>query len=282
MNTENTALLGLPYLMPSQAQKHVTHNEALRMIDAILHIKVEDSGRLEPPADPAEGQRHALGSEPTGAFAGQAGRIAAFQDGAWSFHEPKAGWVIWVAASATLRVHDGAGWVAAAPSPSIMPMLGLNTGADTTNRLAVASPATLLTHDGEGHQLKINKAAVAATGSLLFQTAWSGRAEMGLAGSDDFSIKVSADAALWNTALVADGATGNISVPGRLGVGIQAPHASAYMEIASTSRGLLPPRMNTAQRDAIASPAEGLMIYNINTHRPEFWNGTAWAAMSGT
>jgi len=44
--------------------------------------------------------------------------------------------------------------------------------------------------------------------------------------------------------------------------------------VASTTKGFLPPRMTTAQRDAIASPAEELIIYNLTDHEPQFWNGT--------
>ena len=81
-----TIHLGLPYLAPAQAQKHVTHNEALRMLDAMLHIRVEDSGRDEPPGSPAEGQRHLLGNAPAGAFAGQAGAIAAWSANAYRLY----------------------------------------------------------------------------------------------------------------------------------------------------------------------------------------------------
>ena len=66
----------------------------------------------------------------------------------------------------------------------------------------------MLNHEGAGHQLKLNKAGTGDTASLLFQTDWSGRAEMGTAGEDDFSIKVSADGSTWTTALAFDAATG--------------------------------------------------------------------------
>jgi hypothetical protein len=79
--------------------------------------------------------------------------------------------------------------------------LGVGTDADAANRLAVAAPASLFTHDGAGHQLKINKATPADTASLLFQTGWSGRAEIGTTGSDALAVKVSADGAAWATAL---------------------------------------------------------------------------------
>ena len=47
----------------------------------------------------------------------------------------------------------------------------------------------------------------------------------------------------------------------QLGIGTNDPHASAALEISSTSKGLLIPRMTTAQRDAIDEPVEGLMVY---------------------
>jgi hypothetical protein len=86
--------------------------------------------------------------------------------------------------------------------------VGINASADAVNRLAVSAAATLLNHEGAGHQVKINKAAAGDTTSLLFQTGFSGRAEMGTAGSDDFAIKVSADGVAWATALSVDAGTG--------------------------------------------------------------------------
>jgi hypothetical protein len=63
---------------------------------------------------------------------------------------------------------------------------------------------------------------VTDTGSLLFQTGFSGRAEMGLAGNDDFSVKVSADGAIFTTALEANAATGAVTLPQPVRLGGQA------------------------------------------------------------
>ncbi|MFU8883800.1 MAG: pyocin knob domain-containing protein, partial [Rhodobacterales bacterium] len=81
------------------------------------------------------------------------------------------------------------------------------------------SDATLLSHNGADHQLKINKAEATDTASLLFQSGWSGRAEMGLAGGDDFSVKVSADGVAWFDAVTANRASGLVSLPNGLNVG---------------------------------------------------------------
>ena len=80
-------------------------------------------------------------------------------------------WAAWAVA------WQGGEWVNAVTAPPAPVMLGINATADATNRLTVSAPATLLTHEGAGHQLKINKALPADTASLLFQSGWQGRAE---------------------------------------------------------------------------------------------------------
>jgi len=55
--------------------------------------------------------------------------------------------------------------------------------------------------------------------------------------------------------------------------------ASAKLQVDSTTQGFLPPRMTTTERDAITSPAAGLMIYNTDTNTAECWNGSAWMPM---
>jgi hypothetical protein len=67
-----------------------------------------------------------------------------------------------------------------------------------------------------------------------------------------------------------------------VGIGTTSPNASAKVEIASTTQGFLPPRMTTAQRDAISSPALGLTIYNTNTNCLQWFIGTGWYDMCGT
>lgn len=208
--SDRTATLELPFLMPSQAQKHVTHNDALSRLDMLVQLVVEGFSETTPPALPAEGAVYALGAGATAGWAGQDNRLAAYQNGAWAFVTPQSGWRAWGRQDGTLRVWTGTGWQEQVPTLDNIDRIGVGTTADAGNRLAVASPATLLTHEGAGHQLKINKAADTDTASLLFQTGWSGRAEMGLAGTDSFAIKVSADGSAWRTGLSIDGATGGV------------------------------------------------------------------------
>ncbi|GIT91434.1 hypothetical protein JANAI62_18910 [Jannaschia pagri] len=224
--SQTTPILDLPLIQASQAQKHVTHNEAMAALDALVQLVVADMDRTEPPATPAEGDRHIVGAGATGDWLGKSGQIAALLGGGWVYYSPSAGWRTHVVSLGADAVFDGTDWQPVVGQGPLT-TLGLNTSADTTNRLAVSAEATLLTHDGAGHQIKVNKATAADTNSLLFQTNWSGRAEMGCAGEDAWSIKVSADGTAWTTALRVDPATGlvdgaavqdtaNDTTPGRL------------------------------------------------------------------
>ena len=60
------------------------------------------------------------------------------------------------------------------------------------------------------------------------------------------------------------------------------PAASAVLEARSTTRGFLPPRLTTTERDNITTPAAGLMIYNTTTGKLNFYDGVAWRAVTST
>ncbi len=245
-----SANLALPYIEAAQAQKHVTHNEALRALDALVHISIVDRDLVAPPATPVEGARYVIASSPTGAWTGQAGKIGAWQDGAWAFFAPKAGWVLWIEDENTILVFDGSGFSAPMAEANITAALtsanldnigrvGVAASADATNRLTVASPASLFTHDGAGHQQKINKNSASDSASQLYQTGFAGRAEIGLLGDDDFSFNVSADGSTFNTALKFDKTTAcahvrpgaeaspSIAFQGDANTGIWSPGADA-------------------------------------------------------
>lgn len=346
----DTPNLVLPYLAANQSQKHVTVNEALRRLDALVQVTVQGAALATPPGSPVEGQRWIVAAAATGAWVGQSGKIAAWQDGAWVFYAPLDGWTAvdvstdtllmfnagtgtWasiitgsfsdaaftllddldptkqarfqiagftagslrifslpdatttlaglsvaqtfaskqtlsaanndlgtatssgttnLASGATLNgntktVNIGTGGVSGSTtnvnigsavagalgsltinsptvtfgsSVSAIAMAAANVSAlylglggataDATNRFSINAPASLFNHAGAGHQVKLNKAAATDTGSFLFQTGFSGRAEFGLTGSDDFQVKVSADGATWFNALQLERTSGRV------------------------------------------------------------------------
>ncbi|QQR38906.1 DUF2793 domain-containing protein [Devosia rhizoryzae] len=213
---DKTARLDLPFIMAGQALKHITHNDALQRLDALVQPLVESCLETMPPATPLPGESYIVPSGAGGVWAGHTDEIAAFQSGAWTFYDPAEGWQVYDREKSALLVYSGTAWTAVAAIGSGLPQLGVNTSADPTNRLAVASEATLLTHAGAGHQLKLNKASASDTASLLFQSNWSGRAEMGLMGDNHWRIKVSADGASWTDAIRVDAASSAISIGGVL------------------------------------------------------------------
>lgn len=207
-----SAKLTLPYLLPNQAQKHVTMNESLRRLDAIVQLSVLSAAHTMPPDDPVEGDRYLVAVSGAGAWTGFDGQIASFQDAAWAFYPPQTGWVAWVEDTAGLIAFDGSGWVAAGGSgaASDPEAFGINATADAVNRLAVRSAASLFNHEGAGHQMKINKASETDTASVLFQSNWSSRAEIGLTGSDDFLVKTSPDGQTFAPTILARSSNGDV------------------------------------------------------------------------
>lgn len=202
---ERTANLDLPYIMPSQAQKHVTHNEAIRALDAIVQLGVIDRDRVSPPSASAEGDRHIVAVGATGKWLGRDLKIAAWQDGAWMFYTPAPGWIAWIAAEDRLVAWAGDRWISACGRLAAFETVSVNGArADGYNRLAIRARASLLDHEDGSHQLVVNKNDPADTASVLFQTAYSGRAEFGLAGDDNWHVKVSADGQAWTEALATE------------------------------------------------------------------------------
>ncbi|MFD1694835.1 DUF2793 domain-containing protein [Roseibium aestuarii] len=82
-----TLRLSLPLLAPSQAQKHVTHNEALLTLDVLAHALFESRSLSAPPVA-AEGQSFLVGPSASGDWAGSEGAIAHWRDGGWVFFQP--------------------------------------------------------------------------------------------------------------------------------------------------------------------------------------------------
>jgi len=132
---------------------------------------------------------------------------------AWSYLSSfvgRAGELIVDTTNNRVIVHDGVtagGWPAAKLSevltdpPGNLSALGVGTAADLSNPLTVRGTTSLF-DSGTDMRVKINKASMSNTGSFIFQTGFSGRAEIGLLGDDKFHFKVSPDGTSWSDVLV--------------------------------------------------------------------------------
>ena len=68
--SETTSRLALPYIMAAQAQKHVTHNEALRLLDGLIQMSVINSTSTNPPSTPSEGDAYIVKAPATSEWTG--------------------------------------------------------------------------------------------------------------------------------------------------------------------------------------------------------------------
>jgi hypothetical protein len=217
-----TPHLALPLIAAAQAQKHVTHNEAITALDALVQLAVIDRDLSLPPATPAPGDRYIVAGAGTGAWTGKGGQIALWQDGAWRHFAPSRGFLAYVLDESVLVAWNGAAWANALSAITAfqnLTLLGLGTTADATNpfsaKLNKALWAAKTVAEGGTGDLRytMNKETGAKTVSLLLQSAFSGRAEIGLTGDDDLHIKVSPDGAAWTEALKINRTTGFVSFP---------------------------------------------------------------------
>jgi len=120
---DHTQRLSLPFIMPSQAQKHVTHNEAIQALDVLVQPVVESLAVTTPPVLPIEGEAYVVPVGAIGSWAGHGSEIAAFQSGAWVFYDPAPGWQVYCRADRTQYVFDGAIWVPLAGEAALAPII---------------------------------------------------------------------------------------------------------------------------------------------------------------
>lgn len=215
-----TPRLKLPEIAAGQAQKHVTHNDALARLDVLVQVAALTRDQTTPPVSPVDGDLHIVPGAATGDWAGKEGKLACWRDAGWSFHDMVPGTIAFVSSESTSVLFDGTDWIDFVETMPLQDLdhLGINTTADTTNRLAVRSPAALFSgveaaSGGDGDmRVIVSKEASGDTASHLFQSGFSGRAEFGLTGDDDFHLKVSPDGTIWHEAMAIDAATGNVGI----------------------------------------------------------------------
>jgi len=145
--SEATPRLGLPLLQAGQAQKEITHNEAITLVDHLLCLSTDEGPRNDPPATPDPGTSWIVGSSPTGAWAGHADAVACATEGGWRFIAAQEGMVVWRIDSSVFSMHRGGAWTEAAwPAAAVM------IGGDIVlsgRKPAVTSPAGGTTVDSE-------------------------------------------------------------------------------------------------------------------------------------
>jgi hypothetical protein len=182
-----TPRLALLYILAQQAQKEVTHAETLNRLDALVQPVVQQIGLNAPPGAPADGACWIVGTTPTGAWAGQANRLAQRIGGAWVFHAPFVGVVVFDAATLAQRVWNGGIWALLAPrlleASTTYDPPSLAAGEGVTTSLAV-NGATLGDYARASFSLELQGIALTAwvsavdTVSVRFQNGTAGTVDL--------------------------------------------------------------------------------------------------------
>ena len=105
-----TPRLSLPFLSAGQAQKEITHNEALQALDCLVAGAVEEPSTVTPPAAPVLGACYIVDQSPTGAWTGMSHCVAGWTSGGWRFIQPIDGMTFYVRSTSTWTVFRSGAW----------------------------------------------------------------------------------------------------------------------------------------------------------------------------
>ena len=278
----DTTNLKLPYLLASQAQKHVTHNEALRLLDGLVQLAVLDRDLTAPPGSPADGDRYIVASGATGDWAGWDLNVASgsMAPGCACCRGPDGGPGSRMRAccwSTTARAGS-------APLPTAlqnMALLGLGTTADAGNPFSAKLNAALWTamtaaEGGTGDLFyTMNKETAGDDLGLTLQTGFVTKALVGLFGSDKFRLAVSADGSSFFDGLIVDNTNGIVDQP-RLPrfkaytnfdnyVGVAPGRRSPSTTPSTTTRApSMPPTTGSSRRSPAHTSSARSLLYKIN------------------
>lgn len=104
----------LPLLMPAQAQKHVTVNDALMRLDGMVDLVLQSTRRITPPETVVDGMCWAVPSGAVNAWQGRSGQVAIGANGGWVFVTPRQGARAFVLEDGVSAIHSGQRWIAGA------------------------------------------------------------------------------------------------------------------------------------------------------------------------
>ncbi|MDG5489137.1 DUF2793 domain-containing protein [Sphingomonas sp. BGYR3] len=165
MSDDQTPRWAMPMLHPGQAQKEMTHNEALIIADFLIAGIVEGSAGAPPVDDPAPGAGWIVAASANGDWTGQAGRIAFWSGGGWRFVDPVPGMALWDRAAAQVIRLGAAGWEAGQWRGHVIDEAGNRVTGD--RQPAISNPVGGTVIDHEARAAITNLLAAARTYGMI-------------------------------------------------------------------------------------------------------------------
>ncbi len=228
ISIEKTKNLGLPLLIPNQAQKEITHNEALIILDNLIQNTVITKNLNIPPQEPKTNDLYIVGENASDVWLNKDFQLA-FYDNGWRFIEPKEGITFWVKDEDCQYTYDGENWIITDEiSNKKINLIELNdvkvnnikngeflrfNGNKFINTKSLDNVENLSTNI-----LNINKSEETATASCILQDNSINKIEFGLIQSDNFTLKVSNNGENWKDSFVVDIESGNVDFKSNVSV----------------------------------------------------------------
>jgi hypothetical protein len=163
-----TTRLALPFIAPQQAQKQVTYNEAMALLDVLVQPVVKSRTLTAPPSSPTVGDAYVVAIGATGAWAAKDGQFAIWR-GAWEFRAPATGWLTYVEDTAQLALYEAGAWSSFYEEGSWTPVLSFG---------GASAGITYSAHAGR-YTKTGRQVTVSATITLTSKGSSAGTAEIG-------------------------------------------------------------------------------------------------------
>ncbi|MEM6340804.1 MAG: DUF2793 domain-containing protein [Pseudomonadota bacterium] len=181
----DTTQLNLPLLSPSQAQKHVTVNEALSRLDGLVQLRLQSVELTVPPAVFDDGVCYGIPAGASGDWSGQSGRLALAVNGGWEFVDARRGFRAYVLDTGASAIFDGTDW-----------RLGAVTQTTNGAGLSILSRELDVALSSGG---SVTTPVAFPARSLVFGV--TGRVTQAITGAPSLSLGVAADTTRYGTGL---------------------------------------------------------------------------------
>ena len=198
--TDTSSNLKLPFILPSQAQKHVTHNEALQILDALVQLTPISSSRSVPPASAQEADIYIIANSATGVWSGHDHEIAVYRAKSWQFYPLRVGWRAYIPAQNMQIVYTGKNWILDEPTKlQNLTLFGLNAKATAAVPVHVRANTAVWSakssgDGGTGSMVQVlERESIKDDLGFMLKTDGICTAVLGQFGSNRFRVSVSVD-----------------------------------------------------------------------------------------